>query len=78
MINYFNNLTNIEIIFLAIGFLGQGLFALHQSNSIIRVLVRSGSGRGPQVGIKLLSPVKDPVAITVKLSKELGVPIEVL
>ena len=27
MINYFNNLTNIEIIFLAIGFLGQGLFA---------------------------------------------------
>ena len=27
MINYINNLTNIEIIFLIIGFLGQGLFA---------------------------------------------------
>lgn len=27
MINYINNLTNIEIFFLTIGFLGQGLFA---------------------------------------------------
>jgi lipid-A-disaccharide synthase-like uncharacterized protein len=27
MINYINNLTNIEIFFLIIGFLGQGLFA---------------------------------------------------
>ncbi len=27
MINYFNNLTNIEILFLTIGFLGQGIFA---------------------------------------------------
>ena len=27
MINYFNNLTNIEIFFLIIGFTGQGIFA---------------------------------------------------
>ena len=27
MINYINNLSNLEIFFLAIGFLGQGLFA---------------------------------------------------
>ena len=27
MINYFSNLTNIEIVFLLIGFSGQGLFA---------------------------------------------------
>jgi len=27
MISYFNSLTNIELIFLLIGFLGQGLFA---------------------------------------------------
>ena len=27
MLNYFNNLDNIEILFLAIGFIGQGLFA---------------------------------------------------
>ena len=27
MLNYFNNLSNIEILFLFIGFLGQGLFA---------------------------------------------------
>tara|TARA_A100001011_G_C14321313_1_gene850821 strand:- start:11007 stop:11297 length:291 start_codon:yes stop_codon:yes gene_type:complete len=27
VINYFNNLTNIEILFLTIGFLGQGIFA---------------------------------------------------
>ena len=27
MINYFNNLTNLEITFLIIGFTGQGLFA---------------------------------------------------
>ena len=27
MINYFQNLNNIEILFLAIGFVGQGLFA---------------------------------------------------
>ena len=27
MINYFNELSNIEIIFLIIGFIGQGLFA---------------------------------------------------
>ena len=27
MINYFNNLTNLEITFLIIGFIGQGLFA---------------------------------------------------
>ena len=27
MINYINNLTNIEIFFLVIGFLGQGIFA---------------------------------------------------
>ena len=27
MVNYFYNLTNIEIIFLIIGFVGQGLFA---------------------------------------------------
>jgi lipid-A-disaccharide synthase-like uncharacterized protein len=27
VLNYFNNLSNIEILFLTIGFLGQGLFA---------------------------------------------------
>ena len=27
MLNYFNNLDNIEILFLVIGFVGQGLFA---------------------------------------------------
>ena len=27
MINYFNNLSNAELIFLVIGFIGQGLFA---------------------------------------------------
>ena len=27
MVNYINNLNNIELIFLVIGFLGQGLFA---------------------------------------------------
>ena len=27
MLNYFNNLTNIEILFLCIGFIGQGIFA---------------------------------------------------
>ena len=27
MLNYFNNLDNIEILFLVIGFIGQGLFA---------------------------------------------------
>ena len=27
MINYINNLNNVEIIFLVVGFLGQGLFA---------------------------------------------------
>ena len=27
MLDYFNNLTNLEILFLSIGFLGQGIFA---------------------------------------------------
>ena len=77
MINYFSNLSSIEILFLTIGFLGQGLFA---SRFIVQWIYSEKIGRStiPIIfwylsifgGLGLLTYAifrKDPVIITGQL-----------
>ena len=48
MLNYFSSLTNLEIFFLCVGFLGQGIFALRFIVQWIHSEKKGGGGLGPQ------------------------------